>query len=656
MNRYENFEISNSKSVNPVARAGFYLIGLLIFSFFIYIVYGHVFSEGLSCADDSFFAVVAKNLAFGNGYATSDKGALIYFDPRISIGPTLILPASLMISIFGNLPWVPGFVTATINFILIILIFLSLKSKIGIIRSLLLITVILIFYYILLAGNFFLYWYSFIGELPAALFFVWGVFIFASFPTHKKTIAFACLIFGLAFITKMLSLLGFIPILIWLIINVIKDKPNRKTRFYSLFYGIIAFSAPFLLFEIWKFFTLGFKAYLHNVIAVVFSFVKHGAPTIASDFSFIAIIQERSKIFIENFGFSLITLLLIAIIAGLSIFYFEKEKYIRTVFVFLMVGALLHMLWWLLLSYSWPRYAIIGLVLYFSALSCIIIISKSRILAFSIILLFMIIFSLGNKKLLSPVLFVLENKFEYTPRVKNLLKTAEFLKDYSQDIPFISGWWAIFTDLEYTLPSVLNFKHYALVNENDYRRDLILVRNKIWVDFVPIQAFEEWENKCSEVLFDAPPYKVTRYRSGKKYEPGTIISFSKQGNSIDYVTFGWSIQEQDCRWTVGPRAGFCFSLDTKPQSDLVLQLTGFPYLLKEKIERQVVTVTANGKSIARWDMEENNLYKATIPSSLLSEGINNIIFEISNPISSINSGVNADSRKPGMAVTKIVIE
>jgi hypothetical protein len=651
-----NLETSKSETLNPAFRSGLYIIGLIFFTFLLFLIYGHVFSEGLSCADDSFFAVVAKNLAFGKGYSTSDTGALIYFDPRISIGPTMILPASLLIRIFGNLPWVPGFVTATINFILIVLIFLSVRSKIGLFRSFVLITVILIFFYILLAGNFFLYWYSFIGEMPAALFFVWGVFVFASFPTNKLTVAFAGLIFGLAFITKMLTLLGFIPILLWLFIKLIRDKSNRKNQFYCLLYGLITFSAPFILFEIWKLFTLGVTSYLHNIIAVVFSFAKHGAPAITSDFSFVTILQERSKIFIENFGFSLTTLLFIAIIASLSIFYFERQKYIRTVFVFLMIGALLHLLWWVFSSYGWPRYAVIGLMLYFTALSCVIFIRKSRIFTFSIVLLFLIIFSIGNKKLLSPVLFVLENRFDYTPRVKNLLKTAQFLKDYSQDIPFISSWWAIFSDIEYTMPSVLNFKGYSGVDEKDYQRDLILVSNKIWVDFVPIPAFVEWERKCTEVLFDAPPYKVSRYRSGKKYEPGTIINFSNQGNSIDYITFGWSIQEHGCRWTDGPRAGFCYSLDKKPKNDLILQLSGFPYLVKEKIEHQVVTVIANGKNIAKWDMKGNNLYKATLPVSLLSAGINNIIFEISNPIAPVDCGETADYRKLGMAVTKILIE
>ena len=43
---------------------------ILLVSFAV-IVYGHVFSNGLCCADDSMYATVAKNLAFGKGYAQS---------------------------------------------------------------------------------------------------------------------------------------------------------------------------------------------------------------------------------------------------------------------------------------------------------------------------------------------------------------------------------------------------------------------------------------------------------------------------------------------------------------------------------------------------------------------------------------------------------
>jgi hypothetical protein len=658
----ENLELNELITMHPILKSGLYLISLTFFFFLIYIVYGHVFSNGLSCADDSAFAIAAKNLAFGYGYSTSipfdGTYGINYFDPNITTGPTMILPASILIRIFGNLPWVPGFVTATINILMIILIFLSVQRKIGLIRSVVLVTVILVFYYIFTAGTHFGYWYSFIGELPAALISVLGVFVLASSPDRRTTVAFACLIFGLAFITKMLTLLGFLPILLWLIIKVIRAKENRKNEFYCLLYGIVAFTAPFILFEIWKLLALGVNGYFHNIIDFVVSFaITHGDPKIHHGFLFITILSERSKLMYDNFGFTLITLLLIAVLAGILIHYFTKHRYIKNIFYLLMSGAFIHLFWWVFLSKGWPRYAIIGLILYFSALSCIIFINRSRIISFSIILLLMVVFSFGNKSLLSPISFVLEYKYEYTPRVKNLLKTAEFLKGYNQDKPFISSWWATYADIEYTMPAVGNFKCYNRLNETDYNRELILVRNTIWVNFYRVPEFEKFEKKFTEVLFFAPPFLVTRSRDvTKKYEPGTLIDFSARGNSADYTTFGWSIQEPDFRWTDGLHAGLRFSIDKKPVNDLILQLHGVGYLAEGNIEHQKVTVLINGQYLTKWEIKGDNFYKAIIPTSLLSSGINDVVFEISNPLSPASFSQSPDTRKLGMAVTKILID
>jgi len=91
---------------------------------FAVIVYGHVFSNGLCCADDSTFATVAKNLAFGKGYVESTPldGSIGVkpFDPAVGTGPTVIIPAAALVYVLGNVPWAPGFATATISFSLLL--------------------------------------------------------------------------------------------------------------------------------------------------------------------------------------------------------------------------------------------------------------------------------------------------------------------------------------------------------------------------------------------------------------------------------------------------------------------------------------------------------------------------------------------------------
>src|SRR5687767_14443995 len=95
----------------PSSRSGVAALALLacVGVYHFALVYTLVFTNGLCCADDSAIAIVAKNLALGHGYATSlqHRGTpgLHAFDFGISTGPALIVPASVLIRVFGNQPW-----------------------------------------------------------------------------------------------------------------------------------------------------------------------------------------------------------------------------------------------------------------------------------------------------------------------------------------------------------------------------------------------------------------------------------------------------------------------------------------------------------------------------------------------------------------------
>lgn len=64
-------------------------------------------ANGLCCGDDAYLANVGKNLAQGLGYSSSVQPwtasfALSVFDPFMGTGPTVILPASVMLRLAGN--------------------------------------------------------------------------------------------------------------------------------------------------------------------------------------------------------------------------------------------------------------------------------------------------------------------------------------------------------------------------------------------------------------------------------------------------------------------------------------------------------------------------------------------------------------------------
>ena len=490
-----------------------------LFVAFAFIIYGHVVSNGLCCADDSTNAIVAKNLAFGGGYSNSIQfdgvPGLRLFDPKITTGPTLNLPAALLIRVFGNAPWVPGFVTATSSLTLILMMFVVLLKRLERSAAAAYIVLLILLLYSLTAGLHFEQWYSLIGEIPAALLCMVGAAILAVDPDKRSAILLSSTLYGLAVTTKLLALLGFVPILAWLLWRVATAEDRAQQRATDAGLAAVAFLAPSAAFEIWKLFVLGIHLYIVNTRDFI-KFFAAGADTSGS-YSSSGFLRRALQVYSENavtmqqhFGHSPITLLVIAALVGWLIYNYSRQRAIRLLFTWLMAAALMQLLWWLFLSNGWPRYALIGLCLYFAALSCLVFTGLSWKVVGTIAALLLITFSAGYPRTAAPIKFVMQTKYEYDARVINLLKTVTLLDRVSKNETFVMGWWATAGDLEYSMPTIGNFVQSDHVRPEREGTGLILVRNKVWVNFGTTPEFTAWEQKCNEVLLDAPPYLVSR--------------------------------------------------------------------------------------------------------------------------------------------------
>lgn len=657
-------KISNFSDIfnHKIIKFSLYVVCIsLLLSFFI-IVYGYVFSSQLDCGDDAAIAVASKNLASGNGYSTSIPFDGTYgiskFDPRISTGPTLVLPVALFIVIFGNTFWVPGFMVSSICLVLLILIIRNIQKQMYLTLALAFSTLLIFFFYNITADLHFEQWFVLMGELPATFLCIFGVFILATSPDNRNFIISACFLFGLAFMTKMISLLGFLPLIAWFIFSLIKKKYNRKTLIINYLYGVLSFITPFLLFEVWKLFSLGITGYFENTYDFVCFFSGLSGVYPGISFSVYENFLQRSKIMSDHFGFSPILLFLVATILSYIVYHFAKRRYVRLVFAFLMLGAFFHLLYWIFLSNGWHRYVLIGLFLYFTALSCILFVKLPHSIIFTIVLVLIIMFSRPLKRLKKPVSYVLEYRFNYNERLVNLLKTVEFLKDYEQNKPFISSLWASIVDVEYAMPTLQNFKRFDQLNKNDSSRDLILVRNTKFINEFSYDEFDEWQRRWEEeILLHAPPYLVSRcIYVQKEFEPSNIINFSNQGNSCDYITYGWGKQEQSLRWTTGLNFGLEFSFNNIPKDSIEIQLLGFGYLAGGEIEYQTVSIFVDNHFAGEWKVKEEKWYTITIPSSMLSDdGSNYAHFEIMNAAAPASFGHSLDKRKLGLAVKMIYI-
>ncbi len=654
----ENFN-PNSLILPKLVKASLYTVYILVLILFFTIVYSHVFSSQLGTADDAAIALAARNLAEGNGYATSVSFDGVYgidkFSEGITTGPTLVLPAALLILIFGNTLWVPGFVVTTICVILLVLIISSLQKQTNLMRTLLFSNLLIFFFYNITAGLHFTNWYVLLGEIPATFLGILAVILLADSPNNRRVIIYSCFLFGLAFTTKMLSLLSFLPIIGWFAFSLIKAKQNRKKLIINYLLAALAFLLPYLLFEIWKLLSLGFSAYIENWYAFIKLFEQLSGSK--GDSSLFELFTTRSKSMLNHFGFTPLLLVLIGGVVAYLIYKYSNITSIKIVFTLLMLGALSHLLYWVFLSTGWHRYALIGLLLYFAAISCVVFLKLPTPVLVLLVLALIIIFISPLSRLKKPIIDSINQKYSYDTRLNNLIKTVEFLNKHEQNKPFISGWWASIVDVEYAMPDLENFKRFDHLNMYDYTRDLFLVRNKIYTDFHHYPGYDEWEKKCIEVVFEAPPYIVSLYKHNtKNLKSGSVIDFSEGGNSSDYLVYGWSHQEKYFRWTNGNNAGLLFSISNKPKDSLEIRLQGFGYLGNGKIKHQMVSISANNNFVGYWEMKKEGVYKVIVPPEFLANNETVLIdFELKDataPATLLNS---YDNRLLGIGIKKIEI-
>jgi hypothetical protein len=170
---------------------------------------GDVYSAEL-WYDHSLNATAAKSLATGHGYATFRYGVAKPFDPIVTTGPTLIVPAALAIWFFGNRYWAPGLASAVLNGVLITLVCLSARRLWpGCGRGLAFAAVLLAAVPLCLYG---IYYYTLYGEAVCAWFTLLGVLRYYREPRRLRTAVQAACWFGAAYVTKSLSALALVAV------------------------------------------------------------------------------------------------------------------------------------------------------------------------------------------------------------------------------------------------------------------------------------------------------------------------------------------------------------------------------------------------------------------------------------------------------------
>jgi len=111
-------------------------------------------------------AVTAKNISIGLGWSSSGYETYLLNPENLTVGPTIVLPVTATVAIFGNGLAVPGITILILNLFLLALVFRSLIKLHNHNISFYLCAILLVLFFVFFKSY---YWYRMLGEITATL-------------------------------------------------------------------------------------------------------------------------------------------------------------------------------------------------------------------------------------------------------------------------------------------------------------------------------------------------------------------------------------------------------------------------------------------------------------------------------------------------------
>jgi hypothetical protein len=472
--------------------------------------------------DDAYIATVAKNLAWGFGYATSYPH-LVPFDPDISTGPTVVLPAALLISLFGNGVRVPNIAAMlaiwTTLALVVRLLYRRYSANVASVALAVFATTLLIS----TTEEF-----GLLGEVPAGLLVVAAALLVASPRARPSTMAAAGLLSGLAVMAKLISLFA-VPVLvaatIVLPLTAAGERVGLLPRIRRAAAAAAGVAVPFLLWQLWTFLMLGASEarWLDANIAewkyLAGSNSLSGAGQIrdAAALAYLwSAAARNAHLLVESSGGLLATVAWIAAATvsaayALRLVVTRRQPSGGEAALILLGAGLLHFFWWVAISPTgWYRH-LLPAVIYAgagTALAAALGLYNDRRVGIAILILVTGGIAPRARVLLRP----------FTPlesaqrRVDALVATRDRVVELAsrRDVVLVGcGWW-VPRDLEYLLPSVGNFQDcWDLGSTPIEGKRVLLVRNEFF-NWDRSPALDDYRQRCDRrIIFEQPPFVIS---------------------------------------------------------------------------------------------------------------------------------------------------
>ena len=346
--------------------------------------------------------------------------------------------------------------------------------------------------YTLLAKHF-EHWYAALGEIPTGLLIILGILLINLLDSWVYKII-AGLSFSVAFLTKMVSFIGFGATLFSLLIQFILtsinvEEDNGYISTNKIFFLSLGFGLPLLTFEGIRHLFLGSESYLNRWLrsfSHIFDVSGFYEPIRIID-SFV----QGGDVFHERFGVPFTSLALVMILVGIMV---RKSYHLKKIYMILFAIFLFYSLWWFSLSIHWARHYIIVMLLVIFTMTLPILSSVSYKWKVSYFLVIMVWSTISWNNLSIPIEQLHGNYYSPTEKTSSLKYVSGLLTEQLNDEVVITLNGHTISDLRYITDQDIRVSYFR-ANRNYKTPFWIAVNTKFMHQQDP--AFMRLLRNCS---------------------------------------------------------------------------------------------------------------------------------------------------------------
>lgn len=584
----------------------------------------------------------AENLIKNGTYSVNyPYGSM--FDVKIQTGIPVNLPTAFILRLFGkNLS--NALIINYIYILFFLLITWKLVKKINInkVWSMMLITLFLFTPY------FFEYGTGLYGEIAMLAWIILSIFVLQSNEKNSnKYFLFSGIFYGIAYLTKTVSLIGMPAIVVIFLFKLIIEKNINKK---NILFWIIGFISPIIIFELYKLIELGANGYYDSWVELfrqilTESGVKEGE--IDTSNKILKLIKHIS-IFSNDFKINPIIFILTLVV---NFYVFCKriysEKRVRY-FDILVLTAFSYFGWWLIITTdarAWPRRIIVGVLLMELTLFDNILYIKNKFnfskkkenimtIIMSTFLLIIMLLNINN------MYINIQNRNE---EKQGIIKVSDKIKSIDNDAEFLGfGWWqAPVVSFE----SNKVFDNYYEVREKNNKNEILRRDTYLVVDrYAKLLANDELEdvlsNVDSELIYSDDLsynyiYKINKFLPYKEFSKEEIdkVTDSTYNMKYDYEylrgAYGYE-ENANLRW-FSENSSLLLKNDLGTNQvylNISYEIRDYDKFINKNPQ---IDITVNGKPILSTKIMENGIYNERI-------NINGLVNE--NDVAKINFKFN----------------